>query len=103
LGTGYQFSRYGGFFDETGTFKDFGTFVAPKDVPYPMRALPPGTDLKPLSTYVVVKPIQNVPSGPAASYFGEIGLGNQHDLPLPIQDLLESGHIKLIDRKIPKP
>nr|WP_274517543.1 glycohydrolase toxin TNT-related protein [Pseudomonas sp. GM48] len=102
LDVGYQFSRYGGFFDEAGSFKDFGSFVAPVDVPYPMRALPIGTDMKPLSTYEVLKPIQNVPSGPAASAFGEIGLGKQHELPLTIQDLVDQQYIRMINRVVPQ-
>nr|WP_306173568.1 RHS repeat-associated core domain-containing protein [Limnobacter humi] len=95
---GYEISRYGGFVDESGVFHDFGTFVAPRDVPYPMRALPPGTDQKPFSVYRVVKEIHNVPSGPAASYFGEIGGGIQHELPMPIEKLIESGHVELLQR-----
>ncbi|MES2151449.1 MAG: TNT domain-containing protein [Pseudomonadota bacterium] len=87
--------------DENGVFKDFGSFVAPESVPYQMRALPLGTDLRPLSTYEVVKPIYGVPSGPAASYFGEIGQGTQHQLPMTIQDYLDQGIIRLIERKIP--
>ena len=67
-----------------------------------MRALPPGTDLsKPLSVYQVVKPINNVPSGPAAPWFGELGTGIQHELPLTIQDYIEQGYIKLINRVNP--
>jgi hypothetical protein len=102
LGEGYRFSRYGGFFDESGTFKDFGSFVAPENVPYGMRALPPGTNMKPLSTYEVVKPIPDVPSGPAAPYFGELGLGKQHQLPMTIQDYLDQGYIRLLNRDVPK-
>lgn len=34
LDVGYQFSRYGGFFEESGAFKDYGSYVAPFDVPY---------------------------------------------------------------------
>ncbi len=101
LQPGYLFSRYGGYVDETGTFNDFGSFVAPANVPYGMRALPPGTDLRPLSTYEVVRPIHNVPSGPAASYFGELGQGKQHQLPMTIQDYLDQGIIRLVERKVP--
>ena len=100
LAEGYRMSRYGGFFDESG-FKDFGSFTAPENVPYGMRALPPGTDLKPYSTYEVVKPIPDVPSGPSASYFGELGLGTQHQLPMTIQDYLDQGSIRLISRSVP--
>lgn len=102
LKPGYRFSRYGGFVDETGSFMDFGSFMAPVSVPYGMRALPPGTDRTPSSTYEVVQPIEDVPSGPAAPYFGELGLGMQHQLPLPIQDYLDQGIIRLVERKIPQ-
>jgi hypothetical protein len=103
LEAGYQFNRYGGFFDETGAFQDFGAFVAPTEVPYGMRALPPGTNIaKPLSTYEVIRPISDVPTGPAAPAFGELGLGTQHQLPMTIQDYLDQGYIKLIDQTVPK-
>ena len=102
LRPGYHFSRCGGFFDESGAFEDFGNFIAPADVPYGMRALPPGTNLKPLSTYEVIKPFPDVPSGPAAPYFGKLGLGKQHQLLLTIQDYLEQGFIRVIDRLISK-
>ena len=101
LPEGYEISRYGGFVDESGVFRDYGTFVAPKDVPYTMRALPPGTDARPLSVYRVVSEIPDVPSGPAAPYFGELGGGIQHELPLPIQKYIDSGQIEVIARKIP--
>ncbi|WP_442918756.1 TNT domain-containing protein [Limnobacter sp.] len=101
LPEGYEISRYGGFVGENGVFRDYGTFVAPKDVPYPMRALPPGTDARPLSVYKVVKEIPEVPSGPAAPYFGELGGGIQHEIPLPIQKYIDSGQIEVIGREIP--
>jgi len=67
-----------------------------------MRALPPGTDaMKPLTVYEVVKPIPNVPTGPAGPAFGELGLGTQHQLPLPIQDYLDQGHIRIIRQTVP--
>jgi hypothetical protein len=62
LEPGSIISRYGGFYDASGNFVDYGNFVAPVDVPYGMRALPPGTDAaKPLSIYQVVSPITNIP------------------------------------------
>ena len=103
LDVGYQFSRYGGFFDNTGNFQDFGNFVSPSNVPYGMRALPFGTDLtKPLSFYEVLKPITDVPTGTAAPAFGELGLGIQHELPLTIQDYLDQGYIRLMNQIIPR-
>jgi LysM repeat protein len=102
LGEGYRFSRYGGSIDESGAFSDFGAFAAPEGVPYGMRALPPGSNMKPLSTYEVVKPISDVPSGPAAPWFGELGLGKQHQFPMTIQDMLDQNYIRLLNREIPK-
>lgn len=95
-------SRYGGFYDASGNFVDYGNFVAPVDVPYGMRALPLGTDTsKPLSVYQVVTPILNVPTGLASPWFGELGLGTQQQLPLTIQDYLDSGALQLINRTNP--
>jgi hypothetical protein len=101
LAPGAKLSRYGGWIDENGQFQDKGSFVAPQDVPYNMRALPPGTDSKPLSSYEVLKTIEQVPSGPAAPWFGEPGGGIQHDLPMSINKLLEGGYIRVIGRVIP--
>ncbi len=101
LGTGYKFSSYGGFVDNEGKFQDLGGYVAPADVPYEMRALPPGSNAKPFTTYEVVNPIENVPTGPAAPAFGQIGLGTQHQLPMTIQDYLDRGDIKIINQTIP--
>jgi hypothetical protein len=101
LTPGTRISRYGGFLDEAGEFKDFGTFVAPDDVPLPMRALPRGSEARPYTVYEVLKPMEDVPSGPAAPWFGQIGLGKQLELPLPIQDLIEQGFIRPLTRVIP--
>ncbi len=101
LEPGAKLSRYGGWVDKDGQFQDKGSFVAPQDVPYNMRALPPGTDSKPLSSYEVVKRIEQVPSGPAAPWFGEPGGGVQHDLPMSINQLLAGGYIRVIGRVIP--
>ncbi|WP_443751362.1 glycohydrolase toxin TNT-related protein [Asticcacaulis solisilvae] len=104
LDVGYRFDRYGGFFDKTtGEFKDLGTFVAKEGTPYPARALPPGSDAKPFSTYEVLKPIPDVPTGPSAPWFNQPGLGIQHELPMPIQDLVEQGYIRRVDQVVPAP
>jgi len=102
LKPGFKFDRYGGFINDKGHFQDFGNFVAPKKVPYEMRSLPKGTNLKrPYSEYEVLKPMPNVKSGQAAPWFGEIGLGIQHELPLTIQDYIEQGYLRLISRQMP--
>lgn len=61
------------FLTEAGTFRDFGSFAALTNVPYGMRALAPGSDMKPLTVYEVMKPIPNVLSVPAFPWFGQIG------------------------------
>ncbi len=101
LDPGYQFDRYGGFFNEAGQFQDFGNYVAPVDVPFGMRSLPAGTASRPLTTYEVVQPIPGVMSGPAAPAFNQLGLGMQHQLPMTIQDYIEQGFIKIINQVIP--
>lgn len=74
-----------------------GTFVSPAGTPYPARALPPGTDKKPYNIYEVVKPIENVQAGKVAPWFGEFGCGTQYELPSPVADLRESGHLKKVN------
>ena len=49
--------------------------------PYPMRALPPGSNQKPYTIYKVLKPIDNVAACKIMPWFGEIGLGTQYELP----------------------
>ena len=49
--------------------------------PYPMRALPPGSNQKPYTIYRVLKPIDNVAASKIMPLFGEIGLGTQYELP----------------------
>ena len=58
-----------------------GTFVSPVGTPYPMRALPPGSNQKPYTIYRVLKPIDNVAASKIMPWFGEIGLGTQYELP----------------------
>ena len=58
-----------------------GTFVSPVGIPYPMRALPPGSNRKPYTIYRVLKPIDNVAASKIMPLFGEIGLGTQYELP----------------------
>jgi RHS repeat-associated protein len=70
-----------------------GTFVSPKGVPYPMRALPPGTNQKPYHTYRVAKPFE-VQSGQIAPAFGEPGMGTQHELPISVAQLLRHGFLE---------
>jgi hypothetical protein len=72
-----------------------GTFVAPALTPYFARALPPGSDAKPLMTYEVMKPFE-VNSGRAAAAFGQIGNGVQHELPMSVGKLVQKGFLKRV-------
>jgi RHS repeat-associated protein len=72
-----------------------GTFVSPKGVPYPLRALPPGTNNKPYNVYRVLKPIE-VTTGQIAPAFGEIGFGTQHELPTSVERLLRYKFLKKV-------
>ena len=62
--------------------------------PYPMRALPPGSNQKPYTIYKVLKPIDNVAASRIMPWFGEIGLGTQYELPKSIKSYIESGHLE---------
>jgi RHS repeat-associated protein len=70
-----------------------GTFVSPQGVPYPMRALEPGTNSKPYHVYRVKKPIE-VTTGQIAPAFGEPGMGTQHELPTSVARLLRHGFLE---------
>ena len=71
-----------------------GTFVSPIGTPYPMRALPPGSNQKPYTIYRVLKPIDNVAASKIMPWFGEIGLGIQYELPKSVKSYIESGHLE---------
>ncbi|MFM0345892.1 TNT domain-containing protein [Paraburkholderia sp. RL17-347-BIC-D] len=79
-----------------------GSYTSPVGTPYPMRALPPGSDLKPYNIYEVIKPIENVESSKIAPWFGELGLGKQYKLPESVQSLLDSGHLREVKNGIGK-
>ena len=68
LQPGTRIDRYG---------SDFGSFTSPEGIPYEMRAVAPGTDLKPYSVFEVVEPI-NVKAGKIAPWFDESGGGIQY-------------------------
>jgi RHS repeat-associated protein len=72
-----------------------GTFVSPKGIPYPQRALPPGTNSKPYNVYRVVKPIE-VDSGYIEPAFGEPGMGIQHELPTSVARLIKHGFLEKV-------
>ena len=74
---------------------DFGLFTSPEGIPYEMRAVAPGTDLKPYSVFEVVEPI-NVKAGEIAPWFDEPGGGIQYLLPDTVDELLDAGILRRI-------
>ncbi|MBA8807746.1 glycohydrolase toxin TNT-related protein [Promicromonospora sukumoe] len=84
LYAGTRIDRYG---------HPFGRFVAPAGTPYAMRALPPGSSSKPLTTYEVLKPFE-VQSSQAAPAFCELGLGTQYELPTSVDKLVVKGILR---------
>ena len=70
-----------------------GSYVSPEGTPLEMRSLPKGSDLKPLNSYQVVKPIE-VEAGNAAPWFNQPGGGTQFKLPIPVQELIDTGYLK---------
>lgn len=94
---GATFDRYGGYY-ENGNLVDTGKFVSPEGTPFEQRALPNSTLNKPHTTYEVVKPIPDVDSGKVAPWFDKPGGGTQMDLPMSIDELLEGGYIKVLNK-----
>ena len=86
LQPGTRIDRYG---------SDFGSFTSPEGIPYKMRSVAPGTDLKPYSVFEVVKPI-NVKAGEIAPWFDEPGGGIQYLLPDTVDELLDAGVLRRI-------
>ncbi|MBS5988058.1 TNT domain-containing protein, partial [Clostridium sp.] len=75
-----------------------GTFVSPEGIPYPSRALAPGTENKSYNVYEVIKPIE-VQAGKIAPWFGEPGGGIQYELSLSVKKLIEDGFIRRVEIK----
>jgi len=94
LKKGVLIDRYGGYSDSTGTLQDKGTFVSPKGVPFPMRALPDNTLSKPYKIYKILKPIAKVREGKIIPWFGKPGLGIQYEVPATVNDLKAGGYIE---------
>jgi hypothetical protein len=70
-----------------------GNAVSPIGTSFGARSLPPeylGT--RPYNAYQVLKPIE-VDTGVVAPYFGQPGLGIQHDLPVSVEILLRRGFL----------
>ena len=94
LKSGLVVDRYGGYYDADSVFQDKGTFVSPKDVPFPQRALPDKTLNSPYRVYKIVKPIANVREGKIIPWFGKEGLGTQYELPYIVNDLKKEGYLQ---------
>ena len=73
--------------------------MSPIGTPYPMRALPPGSNQKPYTIYRVLKPIDNVAASKIMPWFGEIGLGIQYELPKSVKSYIESGHLEEVKNR----
>lgn len=86
LNPGTRIDRYG---------LDFGTFTSPEGTAYRMRAVAPGTNLRPYSVFEVMMPV-NVKAGKIAPWFDEPGGGTQYEMPKSIRDLLNDGVIKRV-------
>ena len=71
-----------------------GTFVSPVGTPYPMRALPPGSNQKPYTIYRIQKLIDNVAACKIMPWFGEIGLGTPYELPKSVKLYIEAGYLE---------
>ena len=85
MSPGYEFDRYG---------KNTGRFVAPKDTPFENRSLQSAAKNQGKSSYVVVKPIENIVTGTSIPWFGQTGRGLQNKLPDSIKNLESQGYIK---------
>ncbi|WKE65751.1 TNT domain-containing protein [Gallaecimonas kandeliae] len=97
LQVGEVIDRYGGFIDnDTGKFRDLGTFVAKADEPFENRALPESTLEKPYRRYRVEKDIMGTQAGKAVPWFGQPGKGMQYELPLSVEELVSYGFLKEI-------
>ncbi|MDF9826406.1 hypothetical protein M2447_000487 [Ereboglobus sp. PH5-10] len=82
---GQTLNRFGG----TG-----GRFLAPEGTPIPMWSLAPGTEIKPLNSYEVLKPFE-AGAGRTAPAFGQLGGGLQFDLGKnTVQDLIDAGILR---------
>lgn len=94
LPKGVLIDRYGGYTDDAGAFQDKGTFVSPKGVPFPKRALPDNTLTKPYKIYKILKAITKVRQGKIIPWFGKPGLGIQYEVTYTVNDLKQQGYLE---------
>ena len=62
--------------------------------PYPMRALPPGSNQKLYTIYRVLKPIDSVAACKIMPCLGDIGLGTPYELLKSVKSYIEAGHLE---------
>lgn len=92
--------RYGGQFDTEGVFNDRGKFLAESGVPFTNRTMLPVKEGTILTTYRVKK-LFEVDAGDIAPWFGEKGGAQQFFTKnKTIGELIDSGHLEVVDRKI---
>ena len=88
LGKGYQFDRYG---------LNTGSYVAPVGTPYGIRSLASGTEFKPYKVFEVIQHVRGEGSV-IAPWFDQPGGGIQIKLNNTIQELINSGKIKEVEK-----
>jgi RHS repeat-associated protein len=76
---------------------DGGRFLAPEGTPVPMRALRPGTESGPYTTFTVTKPL-DVKVGEIAPAYGKPGLGTQFVAGKPVRELIRDGSLEPSNR-----
>jgi hypothetical protein len=72
-----------------------GNFLAPADASYMGRAVPYDRLKMPYYRYQVVKSLR-VKAGPAAPWFDQPGGGVQYRTAVPVQALIDSGHLRQV-------
>ncbi|MDC7717570.1 TNT domain-containing protein [Vogesella sp. DC21W] len=87
--------------DRYGLIGSNTDFIAPKGVPYANRALPLGSNSRPLVKLVVLKPLP-VEKSLVMSWFGEPGMGVQYQttagaLRMTVGELIEHGYLRRVD------
>lgn len=93
LPVGTRLDRYGPIGKDTD-------FVAPAGTPLGQRALPPGSETRPLVRLEVIKPLP-VEQSNVMPWFGQPGMGIQYQTTtgstgLSIMDLIQMGYLKVI-------
>jgi hypothetical protein len=75
-----------------------GSFFSPVGTPLDARALPPGSEAKPLVEYVIAKPLP-VQESTVAPWFGQPGLGTQYQITeKKLLEYIADGTIKIVTK-----